>query len=85
MRPENARHEVFAQALSKGKSQAKAYAEAGYKPSVALASRLATNTIVMTRVAELQAEAAQKATDALSFEAVDLFRRFERDIAEGRW
>ncbi len=38
----------------------------------------------MTRVAELQAEAAQKATGALSFEAVDLFRRFERDIADAK-
>ena len=51
----NHKHEWFAQALSKGKSQAEAYAEAGYKPSEQNASRLTRNDEVQTRVAEIQA------------------------------
>jgi len=51
----NARWERFAQELAKGTSQAKAYAAAGYKPSDAHASRLASNGQVAGRVAELRA------------------------------
>jgi phage terminase small subunit len=51
---QNPKHERFAQELAKGKSQAEAYAEAGYKPSIPHASRLATNGNVQARVAEIQ-------------------------------
>lgn len=51
---ENPKHERFAQGLAKGKSQAEAYADAGYKPSEPNASRLTRNDKVQARVAELQ-------------------------------
>lgn len=57
----NPKHERFAQALAKGKSQADAYAEAGYAPSEPNASRLTRNDKVRARVAELQDRGAQRA------------------------
>lgn len=54
----NAKHEHFAQALAKGRSQAEAYAEAGYAPSEPHASRLASSGKVAARVAELLERAA---------------------------
>jgi phage terminase small subunit len=56
----NPRHERFAQALAKGKVQAEAYADAGYKPSEPNASRLTSNDKVRARVAELQERAATR-------------------------
>lgn len=56
----NARHESFAQALAKGKTQDEAYQIAGYKPSRHHASRLATKGNVVARVAELQGRVAKK-------------------------
>lgn len=50
----NPKHERFAQELSKGKSQADAYAEAGYAPSEPNASRLTRNDKVQARVSEIQ-------------------------------
>jgi hypothetical protein len=44
--------------LKKGKSQAEAYANAGYEPSEPNASRLTRNEKVQARVAELQERAA---------------------------
>jgi len=57
---ENPKHEAFAQSLAKGKSQAEAYADAGYAPSEPHASRLASNGKVAGRVAELLAKAADR-------------------------
>jgi phage terminase small subunit len=54
----NPRHERFAQELAKGKSQADAYAEAGYAPSEPNASRLTRHDKVQARVAEIQERAA---------------------------
>jgi phage terminase small subunit len=54
---DNPKHERFAQELAKGKTQAEAYAEAGYKPSEQNASRLTRNDKVQTRVAEIQSRA----------------------------
>lgn len=54
----NPRHERFAQGLAKGKTQAEAYADAGYKPSEPNASRLTSNEKVQARLAELQERAA---------------------------
>lgn len=56
----NQRHELFAQALAKGETQADAYAAAGYKPSEPNASRLTSNDKVRARVAELQEKAASR-------------------------
>lgn len=57
----NAKHELFAQGLAKGMSQADAYGFAGYKPSEPHASRLARNGKVRDRVAELQEKVAIRA------------------------
>lgn len=54
----NPKHERFAQALAKGKTQAEAYKEAGYSPSEPNASRLRSNDKVQARLAELQERAA---------------------------
>ena len=54
----NAKHELFAQALAKGKTQIEAYTDAGYAPNESHASRLVTNGKVQLRVAELQERAA---------------------------
>lgn len=55
----NARHELFAQNLAKGKSQTQAYIAAGYSENGAAVSgsQLLTNPKVSDRVAELKAEA----------------------------
>lgn len=55
---DNPKHERFAQELAKGKSQADAYADAGYSPSEPHASRLASNGKVASRVREIQDRAA---------------------------
>lgn len=57
----NARHEKFAQSLAKGKSATDAYTEAGYKPHQPSASRLLSNAMVQSRLAELQGKAAERA------------------------
>lgn len=58
----NARHELFAQELAKGKSQTQAYIAAGYAEDGAefSASRLLRNVKVQSRVEELQERAARK-------------------------
>lgn len=56
----NPKHERFAQALAKGKTQSEAYAEAGYTPSEPNASRLTRNDKVQSRVAELQERGAMR-------------------------
>lgn len=56
----NAKHEFFAQALAKGKSQIESYILAGYKPDEGAASRLSGNIKVQARVAELLERAAAR-------------------------
>lgn len=56
----NPKHELFAQGLAKGRTQAEAYEAAGYKPSEANASTLTRNQKVSSRVAELQERAAAR-------------------------
>lgn len=68
----NARHERFAQELAKGKSQAEAYAEAGYAPSEPNASRLTRNDKVSARVAEIQNRAAVRSEITLQSHLDDL-------------
>jgi hypothetical protein len=87
------KHEAFAQALAKGKNQSDAYVAAGYKAKGASikvnASRLLTNANIEARVRELQAVAAKKTTDAISWEAKDIFERLQslvdRAAADGSW
>lgn len=57
---DNPRHERFAQALAKGKTQGEAYVEAGYKANEGNASTLKGNQKIMARLAELQERAAAK-------------------------
>lgn len=57
----NARHERFAQELAKGKSASEAYAIAGYAPNQPSASRLLSNVMVQSRLAELQEKGAERA------------------------
>ncbi len=54
----NAKHELFAQALSVGLTQDAAYERAGYKPDRANANKLTANHHVIARVREIQAAAA---------------------------
>lgn len=56
----NPRHEAFAQALARGKSQAEAYVDAGYKGDRTAASRLSTNINIEKRVSELLTKAVAK-------------------------
>lgn len=71
----NPRHEAFAQALAKGKTQVEAYAEAGYKPNESHASRLVSNGKVADRVAELQRSAAEETV----FTIADMVRQVDED------
>lgn len=63
---ENAKHEAFARALSKGMSQKKAYVHAGYSANDSAASRLASSPDVQARVGELKEEVHQKINKALA-------------------
>lgn len=70
----NPKHERFAQELAKGKSQAEAYAEAGYAPSEPNASRLTSNDKVRARVAEIQERGAIRAEVTIATLTADLLR-----------
>ncbi len=56
------KHELFAINLAKGMGQAKAYADAGYKPNDGAASRLAGSVKIINRVAELRSRMITKVT-----------------------
>lgn len=75
----NPKHEAFAQALAKGKTQDEAYAEAGYKPSRHHASRLATKGNIGARLAELLSKVAAK-TEITMERLVDMLLE-DRDTA----
>ena len=79
----NARHEAFARALATGKSQADAYADAGYRPSEPHASRLAGNGKVVARVSELL-EAADKALVTIESIARQLDEDRQLAFAQGQ-
>lgn len=68
----NPKHEAFAQALAKGKTQNEAYAEAGYRPHDGNAARLSGNERIVRRVAELQTKVAAKTEITLEL-LVDMF------------
>lgn len=72
---ENARHERFAQALAKGKSQSEAYVLAGYQPDAGAASRLSGNIKVRARVDEILGRAAVRA----EITAADIAMQLDED------
>lgn len=57
---QNARHELFAQALAKGKTADEAYAAAGFQPDRGNASRLTSKDSVRARVDEIKSKAAAR-------------------------
>lgn len=58
---ENARHELFAQALASGKTIDDAYAAAGFKPNRGNAARMNANESISKRVREILSKGAQRA------------------------
>ena len=80
----NPKHEAFAQALFKGQPAEHAYVAAGFARNSANAIRLKGNERVKARVAELQAQAAKKTVQTVSFNAVEMFKRLQAtcDAAE---
>lgn len=68
----NARHELFAQALAKGKPASEAYVDAGYAVSRPAASRLSTNVNIQNRVAEIQGKAAARVVVTVESLALEL-------------
>ncbi|WP_292572072.1 hypothetical protein [Mesorhizobium sp.] len=80
----NPRHEAFARALAKGKTQAEAYGEAGYQPSEPHASRLASNGKVVARVKELLGRAAERAVVSIETIArqLDEDRQLARELGQ---
>jgi phage terminase small subunit len=82
----NPKHELFAQEVAKGNSQAGAYLSANYKPSEHHASRLARNGKVQARIAEILAAAAAKAEMTAAEVLQGLARIARADIRKAvRW
>ena len=80
----NNKHELFAQALAKGKSQIEAYGLAGYKPDKGAASRLSTNVNVQACVSELKERAAKRAEITVGSLIEELDEAKEQAIARGQ-
>jgi phage terminase small subunit len=80
----NPKHERFAQELAKGRSQAEAYATAGYTPSEPNASRLTSHDKVQKRVAELLERAAARTEVTVASITESLLRIAKKgeDLAE---
>jgi phage terminase small subunit len=78
----NARHEKFAQELSKGKTADEAYALAGYRPSRSNASVLRTNQNILDRVSELTAKGAERAEIDIARTLKELVRLGTSDIRD---
>jgi phage terminase small subunit len=57
----NAKHELFAQEVARGKSAAEAFVLAGYKPHESNSARLSGNERVRSRIEEILSASAQKA------------------------
>ena len=76
----NSRQEAFALALSVGKTGEAAYREAGYKPSIAHASRLAAIGMVRDRVKWLKAQKAAAVVKRFAWEEIDALNWAKRVI-----
>lgn len=79
---QNARHERFAQELAKGRSQADAYVEAGYRSSRSAAARLAADVNICERVSEI-AERVAIRTEITAAEITDRLLAIAK-MAEGK-
>lgn len=81
---ENTRHELFAQGIVKGYSQAKSYEDAGYNLDEGNASRLTTHDKVQARIGWLKMAAAEKTIATVESLTSDLFQDREqcRDMAD---
>jgi len=77
-------HELFAQALAKGKTQAEAYVAAGYKPSEPNASRLTRNDKVLARLAELQEKGAERSLVTADSIAIKLDAAYDLAMTNGQ-
>jgi len=75
----NARHEQFAQAIAAGTTADAAYKHAGFKPSRAHASRLAAKGNIRARIAELQAEVAERVIEKVALTEADFLTRLIRE------
>jgi hypothetical protein len=82
--PKNNKHELFAQALAKGKSQIEAYGLAGYKPDQGAASRLSTNVNDQACVSALKEGAAKRAEITVGSLIEELDEAKEQAIARGQ-
>lgn len=80
----NPRHEAFAQALAKGKTATEAYVEAGFHPHDGNAARLRGNERIVSRVAELQARAAEKAEWSAAERLASLKAIHDASLADDR-
>jgi hypothetical protein len=78
------RHELLAQELAKGTTQALAYSRAGYRPDDSHASRLAGDGRIKARVRELQADAARLVTDRVALSRADMIAMLISDREEAR-
>lgn len=81
----NPRHERFAQELAKGRTQAQAYAEAGYKPSEPNASRLTRNDKVLARITELHERAAIRSEVTIASLTAELEEVRDLAIRDGQY
>lgn len=84
-RLENERHELFAQAVAKGKTYRDAYVQAGYKPEAENAaesnsSRLISSDKVKTRIHELQ----ERMANRVEVTAESLARELDSIINQAR-
>lgn len=79
----NSKHEAFAQAIAKGKTQDEAYAAAGYKPHRSSASRLRTKANIEARVAELLSKGADRAEIDIARTLRELVRIGTADLRQG--
>lgn len=78
----NQRHELFAQALAKGKTGDEAYAAAGFSRDRRNASRLTTNDAIKNRVAELVEPAIRKTKITIEELLEELIPIAKQDMAD---
>lgn len=78
----NARHEKFAQELSKGKTATEAYVLAGYKPNDGNAATLKGNQRILDRVADLTTKGAERAEIDIARTLKELVRLGTSDIRD---
>jgi phage terminase small subunit len=78
----NPKHELFAQELAQGRSQAEAYQLAGYRGGETNACRLASNDKVSARISELQKAAADRVELSVGGVLMELWKIATADPGE---